>query len=935
MSRIIEIVLLAGVVGMMAMTAMTANAAKVEDYNLIWNSPSKDFNGSMPIGNGDIGLNVWFEKNGELLFYIGKTDCWSENGRLLKLGRVRIKLSPNPLAGHAPFKQILRLRQGEILIKAGHGSKAVKLRIWVDANRPVIRIEADSTSPFRLQTSLEVWRKQRRKLTGNELSRSASGINGAPFPVYVEPDTIIDNRKDNIIWYHRNERSIWANNLKHQGMADFIQQSTDPLLHRTFGACISGTGLKSKTSASLASIEPQKHYVVSIYPLCAQTESAEKWMKQLSQLVQNNSVNNIENDRKKHQEWWNNFWNRSWIFMKENSSAAAPDSLLAANNHSVKIGVDQHGRNKYFGEIRRVSIIKNALSNHEVKNLFQTAKDSSISYKKDVFYSGKPKLYQTIDNSSNVNDKTGLTLEAWINPKRLPGGGARIIDKSTPGTNNGFLLDTCPGNSLRLITQSGTLNVANALPVDKWSHIAAVIDFPNGKIKLFLNGKVVATKQVEKKIDAATVVSRGYILQRWITACGGRGKFPIKFNGSIFTVDGVEGRRHFDADYRRWGGCYWWQNTRLPYWPMLASGDFDMMNPMFKMYSRMLPLEKYRTKTWYGHDGAFIGETIYFWGMYNNNNYGWKRNKNMPVGLLTNPFIRREYTASPELMSMMFDYYVFTGDEAFLNEVLLPMCDSLLEFWDKHYKNDAGGKLEMYPAQSLETFQKVKNPTPDIAGLHWVLKKLLSLGDKVGKDRIAFWKQLSKRVPSLPMAKSNGREYITVAKKIFEKPRNSENPELYAIFPFRLYGMGKPDIEVARRTFKLRSQKRAIGWTQDDIQAAFLGLTETAARYVTNRAKSKHKKSRFPAFWGPNFDWIPDQDHGGNLMMTLQTMLMQCEDNKILLLPAWPMEWDVNFKLHAPYQTTVEGKVQNGKVIDLKVTPESRRKDIILPNEIQ
>ena len=33
------------------------------------------------------------------------------------------------------------------------------------------------------------------------------------------------------------------------------------------------------------------------------------------------------------------------------------------------------------------------------------------------------------------------------------------------------------------------------------------------------------------------MVTRGYILQRFVTASAGRGNSPIKFNGSIFTVD--------------------------------------------------------------------------------------------------------------------------------------------------------------------------------------------------------------------------------------------------------------------------------------------------------------------------------------------------------------------------------------------------------------
>ena len=84
---------------------------------------------------------------------------------------------------------------------------------------------------------------------------------------------------------------------------------------------------------------------------------------------------------------------------------------------------------------------------------------------------------------------------------------------------------------------------------------------------------------------------------------------------------------------------------------------------------------------------------------------------------------------------------------------------------------------------------------------------------------------------------------------------------------------------------------------------------------------------RFPAFWPPLIDWVPDHNWGGSGMIGLQEMLMQTVDDKILLLPAWPGDWDVDFKLHAPQQTVVQAKVRNGKVLDLKVTPEERMMD--------
>jgi len=724
--------------------AETEPSDPLDACNVTWETPSEDHNGSMPIGNGDIGMNVWVDPSGNLWLLLSKTDAWSENCRLLKLGRVRVSLTPNPFTEGAPFRQVLRLRQGEITITAGGADQAVTMTVWVDANNPAIHIEGDSAVPRTMQVTLDLWRTTRRELTGKELN-SAYGLQGAPFSVYVHPDTVLEGQKDRIVWYHRNEESIWRNNLRHQGLGGFIGKSTDPLLGRTFGGRIEGTGLANEDAATLKSSAASKRFEFSIYPYCAQTDSAGQWLDQLGQSITGCQAQSWETARKSHRAWWNAFWNRSWI---------------------------------------RVS--------------------------------GSPDL---------------------------------------------------------------------------------------------------------------ETVTRAYTLQRWITACAGRGAYPIKFNGTIFTVDG-DG---FDADYRAWGGPYWWQNTRLPYWPMLACGDFDMMAPLFDMYQAMLPLAEYRTHVWFEHEGAFIGETVYFWGMYNNTNYGWERPAELHVSELTNRYIRREYTAAPELLAMMLDYFAYAADGQFLRETLLPMSDSLLTFWDQHYQTDATGHIRMYPAQALETLQDAENPTPDVAGLHWVLKGLLALPrSKTGSTRRAFWTRLADKIPSLPMEETDGETYILGAGKVYGGRGNSENPELYAIFPFRLYGVGKPDLEVGRRTFQRRPVKGNNGWRQDDTQAALLGLTETAADYVVARAKNKHTASRFPAFWGPNFDWIPDQDHGGNLMMALQTMLLQTDDGKIRLLPAWPRQWDVNFKLHAPCQTVVEGCLTDGQLVDLHVTPESRRRDVII-----
>jgi hypothetical protein len=70
-------------------------------------------------------------------------------------------------------------------------------------------------------------------------------------------------------------------------------------------------------------------------------------------------------------------------------------------------------------------------------------------------------------------------------------------------------------------------------------------------------------------------------------------------------------------------------------------------------------------------------------------------------------------------------------------------------------------------------------------------------------------------------------------------------------------------------------------------------------------------------------------DNGGAGMMTLQLMLMQCDGKRIQLLTAWPDDWTADFKLHAPYQTTVEGHIEHGKITGLKTVPADRAKDVV------
>jgi len=269
-----------------------------------------------------------------------------------------------------------------------------------------------------------------------------------------------------------------------------------------------------------------------------------------------------------------------------------------------------------------------------------------------------------------------------------------------------------------------------------------------------------------------------------------------------------------------------------------------MLEPWFRMYWDSLPLSKARIETYYKFPGAAqFPETMYRWGLPNNGDYGWNNAAPEPA----NTYIRRYWNGSLELIAVMLDRYDFTQDDTFARDTLVPLADPLVAFLDQYWqKRDAGGKIRLEPAQSLETWHVAVNPLPEIAGFRFLLPRLLALPENITTPaQRARWTRLLGELPPIPVAEVNGQKLLRPAES-FSHKSNSENPELYAVFPYRLYGVGRPDLDLARATYQARAHRHNHGWCQDSIQAACLGLGDEAARLVSARASQINRAYRFP-----------------------------------------------------------------------------------------
>ncbi|MBK0370882.1 DUF5703 domain-containing protein [Flavobacterium agrisoli] len=740
----------------------------LNNYNQIWSTQSNNSSESMPLGGGDIGLNVWVENN-DLYFYFSRSGTFDEHNTLLKLGRVKVSLSPNPFQGNQGFRQELDLEEGCVKISQND----TKIKLWVDVFNPVIYADIESEQPVRMTVSYENWRHFNRPSKGK--ANNANSYKWAPQgEIFTFKDSVAFD-KNSIQFYHKNRaETVFDVTVKQQKMESVKDQMMNPLSHLTFGGMLLGNNLKGDGTYEgkyqstdfkgykLSSLKASKKHDFKIVLETVQSENISTWKTNLQSRITSSSKNKT-NAEKQTLAWWKNYWNRSFIYTQKS--------------------------------------------------------------------------------------------------------------------------------------------------------------------------------KVEK--DSVYQIGQNYQLFRYMLGCNAYGKYPTKFNGGLFTVDPVFTNKDLDftPDFRNWGGgTMTQQNQRLVYFPMVKSGDFDMMKSQLDYYLRLQKNAELRSKVYWNHNGASFTEQLENFGLPNPAEYEWKRPADYDPGMEYNAWLEYEWDTVLEFCQMMLQQKEYANENIQKYNGFIISC---LRFFDEHYQYlakqrgrkalDGNGKLILFPGSGAETYKMANNANSTISALTVITENLLNFSEnQLSKEEVEYLKSFQKRIPPLNFGQIENHKVLVPAKS-WERINNTEVPQLYPVYPWGIYGIGKQDLQTALNTWKYDADaikfRSHIGWKQDNIFSARLGLTPEAAKY--NLLKMANSERRFPAFWGPGFDWVPDHNWGGAGMIGMQEMLLQESDGKIYLFPAWPKDWNVHFKLHATQNTTVEVELLNGELKLLKVTPKEREKDII------
>jgi hypothetical protein len=260
-------------------------------------------------------------------------------------------------------------------------------------------------------------------------------------------------------------------------------------------------------------------------------------------------------------------------------------------------------------------------------------------------------------------------------------------------------------------------------------------------------------------------VERNYHYFLYVMASSSRGKFPPKFNGMLWNTGG---------DLRTWGAQHWFANLSCYYEALPATGRFDLMDPMYDMYSGMLPACSVAARQQWGSQGMFIPETTYFDGLgklpddiaaemrelyllrkpwdqrstrfraYAETKHphssrwnwiqtaGWQQGHYVLADRGSGPYgpVTHNFGTTAKVAYLFWRRYEFTMDLAWLRDRGYPMLKSAAEFYRNHPNVRRGddGRIHIHNSNSNESVFGARDTDEDLAAMHGIFAAAIRAG---------------------------------------------------------------------------------------------------------------------------------------------------------------------------------------------------------------
>jgi len=295
-------------------------------------------------------------------------------------------------------------------------------------------------------------------------------------------------------------------------------------------------------------------------------------------------------------------------------------------------------------------------------------------------------------------------------------------------------------------------------------------------------------------------------------------------------------------------------------------------------------------------------------------------------------------------------HYRCTGDRAWLQSHAYPFLRGTAEFYRSLARRGEEGRWHLHSTNAHEDFWGVTDSIMDLAAIRGAVPLAICAAEILDADADlrGQWQAFLDELAPYPLGADPRAEALTGGaladdawaagyRGVADGSHNPEDVQLTPIFPFEDWTLETADAAmdaVARRTLALAPRhRRVLGGERlntairSPIAAVRAGLVaELPAILERYRAAFDPLPNGFSLFEGPTAHSI---EHLGLLTMVLQEALLQSvsprpgDPEVIHVFPAWPREWDAEFRLLARGGFLVTAAIRGGEIQEAEI--ESRR----------
>jgi len=366
--------------------------------------------------------------------------------------------------------------------------------------------------------------------------------------------------------------------------------------------------------------------------------------------------------------------------------------------------------------------------------------------------------------------------------------------------------------------------------------------------------------------------------------------------------------------YGKWCGDYlgMWtfhmanENLQMIYWQALSGQMPETMLPVFDFYDGKMDDFRENAKKLYGCRGIYIPAVT---------------TPESGLQKVVAPHILYWTGAGAWLGQHYYDYYLFTGDRAFLRDRAFPFLREVALFYEDFFTIGPDGYYKSSPSNSPENtpgnywdgkgmgsaMETTINATMDFALAKEVLTHLLEAAGILGHDpeEIAKWKRMHDKIPPYQL-NDDGSVKEWMHPFFEDNNHHRHQSHIYPVFPgMEVTADSDPALFAA---FEKALRKRLnigisqqTGWSLAHMANIYARMRQgddalnclnyLARSCVMNNFFTTHNDWRDMGI-GLDMRWAPFQiDANMGWTAAIQEMLLVSQPGKIYVLPALPKKW--------------------------------------------